>query len=344
MRASIAVSLWMGLCAATAATAHAQPADNTALAEQLFNEGRELGKASNWAAACPKFEASLRYDPAVGTRLNLAICYEKLGKLATAWGQYREAADVAAKQNDTKRRDFAQKAAAALEPRLPKLTIVAPKTQPPGLVITRDGTTLDLAILGSALFIDPGAHEVTASAPDFATWKQSVSLGEGKAETVTVPELTPKPGEPPPKVTPDEKPLGSKDTSTHVEVRAQTEEPASPTRKYIAIGVAGGGAVLVGVGLLFGSKASSKFSDAKNLCGSDLVCDNPMDFQAGQQLVSDARSKATISTITVIAGSAAIAGGVVLWLTAPGGKRRTETAVVPVVTGHDAGLAVLGRF
>src|SRR5512138_3647032 len=121
MRAWIAVPMWgwIVVCAiASPIDAHAQPADNTALAEQLFNEGRELGKANNWAAACPKFEASLRYDPAVGTRLNLATCYEKVNKPASAWGQYREAADVAAKQGDTKRRDFAQKAAAALEPRL----------------------------------------------------------------------------------------------------------------------------------------------------------------------------------------------------------------------------------
>src|ERR1051325_9814246 len=101
MRAAcIAVSLLV--CGVAAA----QPSDSTALAEQLFNEGRALAKANNWTAACPKFEQSLRYDPALGTRLNLATCYEKTGRLASAWSLYRESAGFAAKEGGTKRREY----------------------------------------------------------------------------------------------------------------------------------------------------------------------------------------------------------------------------------------------
>src|SRR5687767_251519 len=110
--------------------AGAQPADNRALAEQLFNEARDLVKAERWSEACPKFEASLRYDPVLGTRLNLATCYERIGKLASAWGLYRESVELARKAGDTRRADYAQKQAAALEPRLPKLAISAPASPP----------------------------------------------------------------------------------------------------------------------------------------------------------------------------------------------------------------------
>jgi uncharacterized protein HemY len=78
-----------------AGRAQAQSADSSALAEQLFNQARDLVKANKWAEACPKFEASLRYDPVLGTRLNLANCYEHVGKLASAWGLYRESMDAA---------------------------------------------------------------------------------------------------------------------------------------------------------------------------------------------------------------------------------------------------------
>src|SRR5262252_2574420 len=117
----IASILVMGLI--WASSAHAQPADTTTLAEQLFNQGREAAAKNDWANACPKFEASLRYDPALGTRLNLANCYDKLGKLAKAWCMYRDAADRAAQAGDLKRKEYALQQAAALEPRLPRLTI-----------------------------------------------------------------------------------------------------------------------------------------------------------------------------------------------------------------------------
>ena len=91
MRHAVGALLIMALGALGVSHAQAQtPEGNATLAEQLFNQGRDLVKANQWADACPKFEASLRYDPVLGTRLNLATCYEHIGKLASAWGLYRE--------------------------------------------------------------------------------------------------------------------------------------------------------------------------------------------------------------------------------------------------------------
>ncbi len=45
-------------------------------AELLFQEGQQLIKDGKHAAACPKFEQSQKLDPAIGTLLNLAHCYE----------------------------------------------------------------------------------------------------------------------------------------------------------------------------------------------------------------------------------------------------------------------------
>src|ERR1044071_3669673 len=154
----------MMLVSLLAGSAQAQSSDSSALAEQLFNQARDLIKANKWAEACPKFEASLRYDPVLGTRLNLATCYEHIGKLASAWGLYRESIDAAKKAGDAKRGDYAAKQAAALEPRLPKLAISAPPNKPPGFVVKRDGTPIDPGELGAALYLDPGTHEVVASA------------------------------------------------------------------------------------------------------------------------------------------------------------------------------------
>jgi tetratricopeptide (TPR) repeat protein len=138
--------------------AHAQSVNAKATAEQLFKQGKDLAKANQWAEACPKFEASLRNDPTLGTRLNLADCYEHIGKLAAAWGLYRDAIELARKAGDTKRADYAQKHATALEPRLPKLAISVAGQSPSELVVKRDDTSLGAGELGVALYVDPDRH------------------------------------------------------------------------------------------------------------------------------------------------------------------------------------------
>ncbi len=127
--------------------AAAQSGADKAAAEKLFNDARKLMKKGNYSEACPKLDASLKLDPALGTRLNLAKCYEEVGKLASAWGLYREAEDLA-KQNKDNRARFARSRAKALEPRLPQLVIKAPsEDEIPGLTVTRDGTTIDRGLL-----------------------------------------------------------------------------------------------------------------------------------------------------------------------------------------------------
>ena len=145
----------------------------------------------------PKFEASLRYDPVLGTRLNLATCYEHVGKLASAWGLYRESIELAKKVGDLKRAEYAQKQAAALEPRLPKLAISAPANAPVGFTVQRDDTAIDAGGLGVALYVDPGTHKITAVAPGYESVTLTVNLVEGKTENTCDPDSDSKAGSTP---------------------------------------------------------------------------------------------------------------------------------------------------
>src|SRR5579862_1271919 len=71
--------LWAGV-------ASAQPdPDAPTPAQTLFSEGRALLEANQPAAACEKFEASLKLEPdAPGPMLNMGLCHEQLDHLATA--------------------------------------------------------------------------------------------------------------------------------------------------------------------------------------------------------------------------------------------------------------------
>src|SRR6185295_87532 len=235
-----------------------------------------------------------------GTRLNLATCYEHVGKLASAWGLYRESIELARKAGDTKRVEYAQKQAAALEPRLPKLAISVPSNPLAGLVVKRDDTAVDAGAFGVALYVEPWNHSVTASAPGFETFTATVTLPEGKTETLAIPALV--------------KSAAAPEDARPAERAADTEPSAPPskTRTYAAIGVGAAGVVAVGVGVIFGVKARSSNNEAKALCGDDLVCP-AADFERDKKLVQDARSSATISTITLVGGAAAIAAAAVVY-------------------------------
>lgn len=93
--------------------AHAAEADS-ASAEALFREGKRLMDAGRYPEACPKLAESYRLDPATGALLATALCYERAGRLASAWAAYTEAAARAKQEGSVDREEIARDKAAEL--------------------------------------------------------------------------------------------------------------------------------------------------------------------------------------------------------------------------------------
>ena len=321
--------------------AHAQPAD-VAAAQVLFDEGRDLATRGDYAQACMKFEASLRLEPALGTRLNLADCYEASGKLASAWAMFKAAADVAQIQRD-KREALAAARAAKLEPRLPRLVVRTEGTPTPGMTIVRSGSAIEPAMLGSATFVDPGRLVITASAPGFKPQAVTVDAKAGETAEVVIRALEPEHA-------PLPQPPNRPQTTTTLEPKRSPPSKTPPvdgpaasarTRHRAGLVIGGGGIAVLGAGLLVGVSARGRWNDAfdSGACSKvDLTC-----TPAGQDQTESARHRAFASTVMVGVGAAALGVGVYLYLTGGGSSKSAETpsrsAWVPVVGQGGAGVA-----
>ncbi len=287
-----------------AADAHADPSEGgAAAAESLFQEARKLMDAKRYGEACPKLVASHKLAPAVGTLLNLADCYERDGKLASAWARFHEAIALAQRLGRADREKTAKERADKLEPRLIKLTITA---QQRDLDVSLDGNALDSSVLGTAIPVDPGKHAIEAKAKGKKPFSTTLDVSErSKAPSVEIPALEVDPeADKTPVVTPPP---------------TETTKDGS-TQRYIGIGLMGGGVIGVVIGTIFGLKTSSKWSEAKTHC-TGIDCD-----RTGVTLAAEAKNAGTASTIAFIAGGAFLAGGAAVFFTAPSGSAKKEGA------------------
>jgi len=345
-RCVMALALSVGGLAQPAA---AQTVSDKAAAEGLFDQGRAAMQEGDFTKACGLLERSQHIDPAVGTLLYLAECYEKSGRTASAWATFREAADAAMAAKDPQRARTGRERSQRLEPVLSRLTIqVAPETQHlPGLTVDRRDKPVQPALFNVAVPTDPGEYTVTASAPGYEPMTLTITVPERAGRvSITIPALrksaepdkggtaTP-PAGPPPGTVGMGKPPGPADTSgAAVNLSTTPSERHSSSQRTMGLVVGAAGVVGVGVGTYFGLRSFSKWGDAQDC--SSTSC-SPAD---GTLLVDDAKNAATAANIAFGVGLVALAGGVVLYLTAPSVDRAAAHRTLHAKVGP--GSLVLG--
>jgi hypothetical protein len=276
--------------------------DTRALAETLFFTARGLMEAGRYTEACAKLNESYRLDAAAGTLLNLAVCNEKIGKIASAWGEFRDSISEARRQNRPDREQLASERVKVLEPELPFLTIKVPTDVRAisGLEITRNGIPLQSAAWDTDLPVDPGKVEIIEKAPGYKPKTLFVTVANKQHATLNAEPLELAPiVKPPP--------------------------PFWTTKREIGVIVFGAGLVAAGVGTYFGIQAinDKKASDAN--CPVDLTGQRCK--QAGVDTMNNAITEAWVSDITIGVGAAAGIVGAFLFATgapkespeAPGG-------------------------
>lgn len=313
--------------------AHAQPrAADKAEADRLFEEGRTLLGEGKRDEACARFDESFRKDPrAVGTMLNLGLCREESGELASAVRLYSEARDRAHDQKLAEHEEAASRKIALLSPRVPRVAVKLP----PGLGASAR-VLIDDIVFGrhelDIITLDPGDHTLVVTAPGKLPYETKFEVTEGARPTLDVPPLA---------------------GATTVVINAPTNRRALWGKILVASGVAaaGGG---IGLALLARSQYWDEFPagsrdgvaamDATHDCWTSIAngavireCN-----ARGREATRSARTLSRVGLGTFIAGGVLALGGAALWLTAP----RTEptTAVSLDVRSGQTGFVVTGSF
>jgi serine/threonine-protein kinase len=263
-------------------------------------------RAGSYADACAKLERSQSIEPSIGTALYLAECYENLGRTASAWALYRDAASQAREEGQTERALAGKECADRLEPQLSKLLIRVPDgDRVPGFSLSRGTTTVPAATWDVEVPTDPGEYTVSASAPGRISWSQPVVVKGPVTTTVMVPVLLAAP----PGSSPS---LRAPESATAVAPRDGKKEDGGLSRRTMGLIVGGAGVVALGVGGVFGLRAISKWDEANQHSDGSHWTD-PM----GHSLAEDANSAAQLANGFAIGGAVLLAGGAVLFFTAP---------------------------
>lgn len=272
--------------------AHAEPVaeDRRTAAETLFVEGRRLMAEGKSEEACLKFAESQRLEPGIGTLLNLARCYARTGRTASAWAAYRDAAGQARATGQAERETAARTEADRLEPTLSRVavTLTAPAARQK-LSVSLDGVPWSSALVGVSTPVDPGAHTIVATGPGLIPGTTRFAVAAGRTLEVELPALRPAP---PPRTT------------------AQNKDEPWRWTHTTAVSVAAVGVAAVVTGAVWGLDARSTYDRSRPYCNARDECG-----PRGLSYREDAFDRARMSTIAFSAGAAALVSAAVLWFT-----------------------------
>jgi serine/threonine-protein kinase len=188
------------------------------------------------------------------------------------------------------------------------------------VTVTMDGQPFAQRVGGAAVAVDPGEHRFTFQAPGSSSTDKTVVVREGeKARRVQVA-------------------LGTTTETPSGPGKPSSATSDGNTQRLIALVVGGAGVVGLVIGGVFGIVSKSTYNNAfQNECGSNTNGCSSKGAQDGQT----AFSQATISTVGFVTGAALLAGGAVIYFTAPKG---TGVAVAPTVGTAGGGLSVIGAW
>ncbi len=342
--------------------AWSQSTQEQALAEGLFRDGRELLERGEFAAACGKLDESYKLDPASGTLLNLALCHEREGKLATAWVEFQNALARVRREGSEERVTFARESIARIEPKVPRIRLAVAEGEGQPVMVELDGTALGRAAWGGEMPVDPGVVHNRATAAGRRAYEAEISIEPGQILVAKIPALVPE-VEPAAKSEPQASAPTVNAAKPAAPSAAVVSAPADThdDRRVAAYVATGAGVLGVVAGTTFGIVAILQKQESDPRCPGG-VCKTDEDLS----LYETAQLNARLSNAGFALGVVGLGVGAYLFLTEPAAppagvdaKRspapqksprveahlaRTRWMALPTLGSDGAGMSVTGRF
>jgi hypothetical protein len=300
-------------------------------AEALFRAGRQASARGDHTTACVKYRESYRIENALGTLLNLAVCEEHLGQLASAWQRYQQVLSVLAPHDA--RVELTRTRLAALEQRLPRLSVVVRDADWTTTRVVLGELELSPSSLDVPLPIDAGKHELRVLAVGREPSSYSFEIAEGEQRTLEVEPGAPIPSNGLEPTIAIRRPITL--ASEAPPPRDRGDEGAAQ-RTFGVIAVATGGAALLTSAVSFGLAVERKLVVDKHCPRDD--CD-----ETGAAAARSGRDFVTVSLISLAVGVVGSAAGLYLLWTAPDADSASLGAA-PWLSGDVVGARIAGSL
>jgi hypothetical protein len=335
---SIAAAIALTLAAPQAA--QAQTKAEVGAARALFQSAVADEGAKRFEVALEKFRRVQAVKDTTNVRYRIAACLEALGKLrdaVTAYDAAIQLGETEAKSGDTVK--AARERIVELKKRMPALTITLSEKAPSDAEVEIDNEKVASTAVGAPIFLDPGVHEVSGTAPETPPFHTSLTLAEGAHVSLVVRLERPPPLAKPPEVVPPVVIPSHHDVREPVPVVTD----GSGRRTWGFIGLGTGGVLLVGSGvvLLLRHNDIATLNDA---------CKGGVCPKSREGELTSVRSRAVTEgpVAAVFAGAGVVAAGLGAYLLLTADEPKPAAASTPVVsgfiTGSSGGVDLTGRF
>lgn len=306
---------------------------NKATARDAARAGIEAYNVREYEKAADLLQRAEKLYHAPTHVLYLARAQLQLGMLVEARENYilltRE--ELSDKTSEAFRRaaEAAREELAALEPRVPVVTIRVEGDPEGKATVTMDGKPLPPAMIGIPTRANPGKHMVKAELAGHRAEVAELTLAEGEQGAVTLKlQAT---GEA------DRNAVASRSNGQQGDNAER--DPTSNGKRVTAFSALGVGAIALGLGTWAGLRNGSKRSDADSAfdaCAPDCTGSERGNVES---LDKEATSAGNLAIVGFSVGVVGVATGIVLFSLKP---KRSSARIQPWVTTESVG--VLGRF
>jgi hypothetical protein len=202
--------------------------------------------------------------------------------------------------------------------------------------VTMDGTEVATKLEGRAVEIDPGVHTFVFEGADGRAEQQFVVKQGAKDQALAVML-----GRAPVQAAVDPPALAP----SAPESPASTSSGASPIR-YVGYAAGGLGLVGLGLGIVFGLHANSKYDESTRDPGGTGCDANDFCGAQGKQARADAQSAGTRATVGFVAGGILLATGIALVVLAPprASSNGVTAKLAPMIGAGSRGMTLGGTF